>query len=89
MADSSKDIMKALSNSPQSEPTGTIFDDDVFTAACNKLVGKNKAKVIRHPPPLIVPLAEILALYDNDLKILVESVNDSWDYPIPFTRTRP
>lgn len=51
---------------------------------------KNETRVVRDILPLIVPSAEILAIWGaKHLKILIESVNEGWNNSIPITKTRP
>ena len=89
LADASKDVVDTLKSTAQAHPTGTIFDDDVFAAACNNVAGANKAKIIQDISHLIVPRAETLALRSKGLDTLAESDSDAWDICIPHTTTRP
>lgn len=73
IADSSKDMVKTLFDIPQSDPTGTIFDADVFAAACRQLTYKNEASLIRDLTPLIVPSAESWLFTTRTWKILLRA----------------
>lgn len=70
-------------------PTGTIFDDGVFAAACRQLQDKSQARIVQDISRLIVPSAETLALRDGNLRNLVESVRERWENSIPVTSIRP
>lgn len=49
---------------------------------------KNEARVVQDISPLIVPLAEVLAIRGaKHLKILIESVNEGWNNSIPSPRS--
>lgn len=71
-------------------PDTTLFADSRFEKICRKVAGKNEARVVRDILPLIVPPAEILAVYGaTHLDKLVESVNQGWDCAQPLVASRP
>ncbi|KAK2589998.1 hypothetical protein QQS21_012323 [Conoideocrella luteorostrata] len=71
-------------------PKNTIFKDHAFTDACQKLQGKNKARIAQDIGRLLVPSAETVALLsDKRLSILVESVNEIWTSCIPVANGLP
>lgn len=71
-------------------PKETIFRDDVFKATCDRLQGKNEARIIKDITPLIVPSAEPFAILGaKHLDIVAESVNEGWNNCIPITKPRP
>ncbi|KLU90588.1 hypothetical protein MAPG_10440 [Magnaporthiopsis poae ATCC 64411] len=89
VTDASKDLVRDLLDGEQSLPNGTHFDDDIFVAACQNLVGANEARVVQDVSRLIVPSAESLALRNKCYKHLVESVNAGWNNSIPLVGPRP
>jgi hypothetical protein len=90
VCDTSERLCQMLLETKQPTPTDTIFRDDVFEATCNKLHGKNEARIIKDLTPLIVPSAEPLAtLGANHLDIVIESVNEGWNNCVSVTKSRP
>ncbi len=80
----------ALLTSEQTIPTESLFRDDLFKQACRSVEDMNEARVLRDITLLIVPLAEILAIYGSaGLKCLIESTNEGWNNSIPLTGTCP
>ena len=87
ITDTSESLCQMLLEKKQPAPKDTIFRDDVFRTTCNKLQGKNEARIFKDLTPLIVPYAETLAtLGAKHLDIVVESVNESC---VPVTKPRP
>lgn len=77
---------------PFSHPTPdtTLFADSWFEKTCHSVASKNEARVVRDILPLIVPPAEILAIYGaTHLDKLVEGVKQSWDCAQPLLIPRP
>lgn len=90
ITDASKSHCQTLLTTDQQVPQVSLFRDDLFVEACRNVCIRNQARVIRDITPLICPSAEVLAIYDNvQPKLLVDSVNESWDSSIPVTTTRP
>jgi hypothetical protein len=89
ISDASKLLCWRLLDGEQDVPKESVFDDAVFRNACQKLQGKNEARVIQDISRLIIPSAETLALRFESLECLVESVNEGWNNSIPLTGTRP
>ncbi|EDN06247.1 predicted protein [Histoplasma mississippiense (nom. inval.)] len=86
----SKEICKMLLDEKQTIPEGTIFQNDRFRKACQKLQSKNESRVIQDISRLIVPAAETLATCGaKNLECLVESVNEPWGSSISFCGPRP
>ncbi|KAK4552395.1 hypothetical protein LTR86_010409 [Recurvomyces mirabilis] len=86
----SGDNCKALLDQEQTYPQDTLFRDDHFKATCESVQDKNETRVIRDIALLIVPSAEVSAIYGaTQLERLVESVNEGWNNSIPITKTRP
>lgn len=86
----SEELCQTLLDRKQPTPRDTIFRDDVFKTTCDKLYGKNEARIIKDLTPLIVPSVEPLAtLGAKHLEHMVESVNEGWNSCIPVTRPRP
>ncbi|KMU72962.1 hypothetical protein CISG_09926 [Coccidioides immitis RMSCC 3703] len=86
----SKQICKTLLDKKQTIPEGTIFENDQFQKAYQKLQSKNKSRVIQDLSRLIVPAAETLATCGaKNLECLVESVNEPWGSSIAFCGPRP
>lgn len=87
---SSKALSKTLLEAQQAVPVDSLFRDDIFEAACQKIHNKNEARVIQDISRFIVPSAESLATFGaRNLDILIESVNEGWNNSIPLTGTRP
>lgn len=90
ITEASKSCYQNLLNADQKVPEDSLFRDDLFKAACEKVRRRNEAIVIQDITRLIVPSAENLAIYGaTHLDCLVESVNEGWDNSIPITKTRP
>ncbi|PGH09641.1 hypothetical protein AJ80_07670 [Polytolypa hystricis UAMH7299] len=85
ITDSSKAMCNRLLDKKQATPKDTLFEDDRFQKACQKLQGKNEPRVIKDIARLIVPSAEDLATHGaKHLDHLVESVSESWRSSIAF-----
>lgn len=91
ITDTSERLCQMLLEKKQPAPKDTIFrDDNAFRTTCNKLQGKNEARIFKDLTPLIIPFAENLAtLGANHLDIVVESVNEGWNNCVPVTKPRP
>ncbi|KAK1249790.1 hypothetical protein MKX08_009793 [Trichoderma sp. CBMAI-0020] len=86
----SKTLCDSLLKKNQHVPEGSLFRDESFEAACQKIRNGNEERVIRDISRLIVPSAESLAtLGAIHLENLVESVNDGWNNSIPLIGSRP
>ena len=87
----SERLFQTLLDSKQIIPTDTIFRDDIFDDTCEKLRGKNEARIFKDCTPLIVPWAEAHASLstNRDLDIAIESVNEGWNNSNPITKPRP
>lgn len=90
ITDTSKTLCRNLLETKYATPENTIFRDNAFNNACQKLQDKNEARILLDINRLLVPSAETLAtLGDKRLAILVESVNEGWNNCIPVTNPRP
>ncbi|PQE12289.1 phosphatidylserine decarboxylase protein [Rutstroemia sp. NJR-2017a BVV2] len=90
ITDASEELCKLLLEREQTVPAESIFRDDIFGKACQKLSYGNEARVIQDIARLIVPSAETLATFGSiHLDVLVESVNEGWNSIIPFYVPRP
>ncbi|CAH0046374.1 unnamed protein product [Clonostachys solani] len=89
ITDESESQVRDLLTHEQVFPTGTIFDDGVFAAACRGLQDKSQARIVQDISRLIVPSAETLALRDGNLRNLVESVKERWENSVPVTTILP
>lgn len=90
ITDASKTLCRNLLEKKYATPENTILGDNAFNNACQKLQGKNEARIIQDITRLLVPSVETLAtLGDERLAILVESVNEGWNNCIPVTSPRP
>ncbi|EEH06219.1 conserved hypothetical protein [Histoplasma capsulatum G186AR] len=79
-----------LLDEKQTIPKGTIFQNNRFRKACQKLQGKNESRIVQDISRLIVPSAETLATFGaKTLECLVESVNEQWGSSIVFCGPRP
>uniref|UniRef100_A0A0B7KJN8 DUF7924 domain-containing protein n=1 Tax=Bionectria ochroleuca TaxID=29856 RepID=A0A0B7KJN8_BIOOC len=86
----SKKTYFTLLSAEQATPNESVFRDDLFEQTCRSVEDRNEARVLRDITPLVVPSAEILAIYGStSLKCLIESVNEGWNNSIPLTGTRP
>ena len=87
----SKDMCQRLLDNEQVAPENTIFRDDVFEEACQRLVNKNEARIFQDCTPLIAPSAETHALLTgrSEVDVAIESVNEGWNSSIPIIRPRP
>ncbi|EGD97712.1 hypothetical protein TESG_05113 [Trichophyton tonsurans CBS 112818] len=85
ITEKSKLLCKDLLESDQPIPEHTLFRDDTFDEVCQRLQGKNESRVIQDISRLIVPSVETLAVDGaENLKHLVESVNERWGSSIAF-----
>ena len=90
IATESKSLVSDLLGSDQTVPENSLFRDDLFKKICRRVGDGNEARVIRDITPLIVPSAEILAIYGaGDLDCLIETTNEGWNNSLPLTSTRP
>ena len=90
ITDENKQLCRSLLDSPQTTVQDSIFSDDRFCEACEKLQDRNEAKVVQDIGRLIVPSAENLATCGTaDLRNLTECVNEGWKKIIPITDSRP
>ena len=88
--DECKKLCEKLLQTKQPVPRDTIFRDDVFKITCDKLRGKNEARIIKDLTPLLVPSIEPFAtLGAEHLDVAVESVNEGWNDCVPIIRPRP
>ena len=87
--DNCKSLCKALLVADQPFPENSRFDDDIFENTCEKIVGKNEARVIKEIALLVVPSAEDLASRNSKLDGLIEGVNEGWNKSIAFQGPRP
>ncbi|KAI0388850.1 hypothetical protein F5Y17DRAFT_172469 [Xylariaceae sp. FL0594] len=86
----SKTLCKGLLEGQQTFPEHSLFNDNLFDSACQKIHNRNEARIIQDISRLIVPSAESLATYGAEhLDNLTESVNEGWNNSIPLTGTRP
>ncbi|KAI0147791.1 hypothetical protein GGR57DRAFT_475859 [Xylariaceae sp. FL1272] len=86
----SKATYMALLTSVQAIPAESLFQDALFEATCQSVHNRNEARILRDISPLIVPSAEVLAIYGSTaLTCLIESTNEGWNNSIPLTGTRP
>lgn len=58
ITDASESLCQILLEKAQVTPKDTIFRDDIFRTTCDKLRGKNEARIFKDSTPLIVPYAE-------------------------------
>lgn len=88
--DDSEDKCQILLNTKQTVPreSDTLFRDDLFQDACEKLLDRNEARVINDIARLIVPSAETLTTYGaNHLEHLIVGMNERWNESIPLITT--
>lgn len=58
-----KSLCQELLESDQAVPQDPLFNNDIFTVACQKIADRNEARVVQDAARLIVPSAETLATY--------------------------
>lgn len=86
----SRALCNSLLEKNQPVPENSLFREESFESACQKIRNRNEERVIQDISRLIVPSAESLAtLGAIHLEDLVESVNEGWNNSIPLTGTRP
>ena len=87
----SEKLCQTLLASKQDLPKDTIFRDDIFEDSCERLRGKNEARIFKDCTPLIAPWAEAYATLSGtrDLDIAIESVNEGWNNSNPIIKPRP
>lgn len=77
VTDASKSLCQILLEREQTVPQVSLFRDDEFDKACQKMQDRNEARVVQDIARLIVPSAETLATYGaTHLDHLIESVNE-------------
>ncbi|KAG8528404.1 uncharacterized protein KY384_007322 [Bacidia gigantensis] len=75
ISDSSERLCTRLLETTHMPPSDTIFEDDLFKEACQRLSGKNEARVTQDIARLLVSSAETLALRGmKQFNVLVESI---------------
>ncbi|KAG8412768.1 hypothetical protein J3459_013922 [Metarhizium acridum] len=90
VADGSGDMILELLSSKQTIPKDSLFRDDIFKKTCRSVADRNELRVMRDISPLLVPSAELLAIFGaSELECLIESINEGWYNSIPLTATRP
>lgn len=91
VTEASERLCQTLLDSKQVIPKDTIFRDDIFEDTCERLRGKNEARIFKDCTPLVVPSAEAHASLsaNRDLDIAIESVNEGWNNSSPITKPRP
>ena len=88
ITDDSRNECQILLNTEQAVPrdSDTLFRDDLFKDACEKLRDRNEARIISDIARLIVPSAETLATYGaTHLDHLIVGMNERWNQSIPLT----
>jgi hypothetical protein len=91
VTEASERLCQALLDSKQSLPNDSIFRDDIFDDSCERLRGKNEARIFKDCTPLIAPWVEAYATLsaNRDLDVAIESVNEGWNSSNPITKPRP
>lgn len=90
ITDDSRQLCESLLRSEQDVPQDSLFRHDLFRRTCQSIRNRNEAMVIQKIGLLIVPSAEILAIYGaTHLNCLYESFNEGWNSAVTFLGTRP
>ena len=90
LAEESEMILARLRSTDVRTPSDTIFRSDFATRLQTMLSGRNRLRVMRDVTPLLVPSAELTALFgDEDLDCLIEAVGESWSNSIPLVGAPP
>lgn len=80
ITEESKDLCRRLFESEQAVPKDSLFRNDLFEKTCEKVEGRNEARIVQDISRLIVPSAETLATYGaTNLDHLLEGVNERLD----------
>lgn len=90
ITDDSRNECQILLNMEQVVPqdSDTLFHNNLFNNACEKLWDRNEVRIISNIAQLIVPSAETLVTYGaTHLKHLMVSMNEHWNESIPLTAT--
>jgi len=90
ITDDSRNECQVLLNTEQAVPrdSDTLFRNDLFKDACEKLRDRNEARITNDIARLIVPSAETLATYGaTHLEHLTVGMNERWNESIPLTAT--
>jgi hypothetical protein len=87
----SERLCQTLLDRKQIIPKDTIFRDDIFEDTCQRLRGKNEARIFKACTPLIIPPAEahVTLGANRNLDIAIESVNEGWNNANPITKPCP
>ncbi|KIW76175.1 LOW QUALITY PROTEIN: hypothetical protein Z517_10921 [Fonsecaea pedrosoi CBS 271.37] len=86
--DKSRTLIRGLLEKAQPVLKDSLFYEDLFNSTFH--TNRNKTRVIRDFSQLIVPSAEVFAIYGaTALDCLIESTNEGWNNSIPVTKTRP
>ncbi|KZF19256.1 hypothetical protein L228DRAFT_286106 [Xylona heveae TC161] len=90
ISEKSENLCNKLLETKHMPPTRTIFSDETFEEACQRLQGKNEARIVQDIARLLVPSADALATFsDTRFEVLVESVDEGWSNSIQVTNPRP
>lgn len=82
--------LESLLYSEQTVPQDSLFHDDLFEKSCDKIRNRNELIVIQDIGSLVVPSAQILAIYGAIyLDYLFKCVNEGWNTAISFYSTCP
>lgn len=90
ITDKSKRLCQKLLSTKQAVPQNSLFHDDRFEEACQKVRDRNEARIVEDISPLIAPSPETLKMYGAvELKHLIFNTDERWDNSRPVTKTRP
>jgi hypothetical protein len=90
LADEGKAACTDLLRREQKVPENSLFADEHFLTTCQKLRGRNEARVLRDISQLIVPSAETLATKgERHLNVLIDASNETWSCSMPLAGPRP
>lgn len=86
-AQTDKALCQELLKKEQSVPKDSLFNDDLFESTCEDIANRNEARVIQDIGRLIVPAPEELFRRGaKHLKLLIETVDESWIKSIPLVK---
>ena len=90
ISDTCMELCATLLNADYEIPKHSLFKDDLFWMALERVRSKNEWRVVRDIMPWIVPSAELLYIYGvSNLEHLIEEINVEWTKCMCLAGPRP